>query len=168
MSSSSIQTNGSLVEQQLRTSSTSQMPSTSTTPKSGQRFRTPNTTTKRRTANNLTSTSAQTSTSSESCLARTVVLSVCEGRGQAKGEIGLSAIDLRNPVMILSQFNDNSLYECLRTKCDIFRPFEIIIPNTLFKEQTKENRLYETLCSHFPTINVIAVERKHFNEKKGF
>jgi len=115
----------------------------------------------------MTSTSAQTSTSSETYYRRTVIMSVVEGRGQAKGEIGLAAIDCRNPVMILSQFNDNALYECLRTKCDIYRPFEIIVPNTIVKDQSNDNRLYEMLCNHLPNVNITAVERKYFNETKG-
>uniref|UniRef100_A0A2K5YHJ3 MutS homolog 4 n=1 Tax=Mandrillus leucophaeus TaxID=9568 RepID=A0A2K5YHJ3_MANLE len=39
-----------------------------------------------------------------------VIVAVVEGRGLARGEIGMASIDLKNPQIILSQFADNTTY----------------------------------------------------------
>ena len=37
------------------------------------------------------------------CVGRVIGVAVVEGRGHARGEIGLASIDLKNPQLILSQ-----------------------------------------------------------------
>lgn len=52
-------------------------------------------------------------TSSSAVSAHTVasvIVAVVEGRGLARGEVGMASIDLKNPEMILSQFADNTTY----------------------------------------------------------
>lgn len=39
-----------------------------------------------------------------------VIVAVVEGRGLARGEVGMASIDLKNPEVILSQFADNTTY----------------------------------------------------------
>lgn len=54
-----------------------------------------------------------TVTSSSAVSAHTVasvIVAVVEGRGLARGEVGMASIDLKNPEMILSQFADNTTY----------------------------------------------------------
>ena len=40
-------------------------------------------------------------------------LAIVEGRGLARGEIGMASIDLKNPVIILSQVNCMPLIHCI-------------------------------------------------------
>ncbi|NXD17225.1 MSH4 protein, partial [Nothocercus nigrocapillus] len=52
-------------------------------------------------------------TSSSAVSAHTVasvIVAVVEGRGLARGEVGMASIDLKNPEVILSQFADNTTY----------------------------------------------------------
>lgn len=55
--------------------------------------------------------SAVTSSSTASAhTAASVIVAVVEGRGLARGEVGMASIDLKNPEVILSQFADNTTY----------------------------------------------------------
>lgn len=51
-----------------------------------------------------------TSSSAVSTHSPSVIVAVVEGRGHARGEIGMASIDLRSPQIILSQFADNTTY----------------------------------------------------------
>ncbi|EHB01778.1 MutS protein-like protein 4 [Heterocephalus glaber] len=51
-----------------------------------------------------------TSSSSVSAHSPSVIVAVVEGRGLARGEIGMASIDLKCPQIILSQFADNTTY----------------------------------------------------------
>lgn len=48
-----------------------------------------------------------------------------EGRGLALGEIGLAAIDLKRPVLILCQISDNQTYMNTINKINILNPAEV-------------------------------------------
>ena len=50
---------------------------------------------------------------------------VVEGRGLAKGEVGMASIDLRRPVLQLSQFSDTQSYSKVLTKLQIINPIEV-------------------------------------------
>lgn len=50
---------------------------------------------------------------------------ISEGRGMARGEIGMAAIDLRHPHMVLCQFSDTLLYTHTLTKINYFNPIEV-------------------------------------------
>jgi hypothetical protein len=52
-----------------------------------------------------------------------------EGRGSAQGEIGLAAIDLKRPVLILSQISDTQTYMNTINKINILNPAEVIFLN---------------------------------------
>uniref|UniRef100_A0A2K6GWV1 MutS homolog 4 n=1 Tax=Propithecus coquereli TaxID=379532 RepID=A0A2K6GWV1_PROCO len=51
-----------------------------------------------------------TSSSAVSIHSPSVIVAVVEGRGLARGEIGMASIDLKSPQVILSQFADNTTY----------------------------------------------------------
>lgn len=51
-----------------------------------------------------------TSSSAVSIHSPSVIVAVVEGRGLARGEIGMASIDLKSPQIILSQFADNTTY----------------------------------------------------------
>ncbi|XP_069359647.1 mutS protein homolog 4-like isoform X3 [Maniola hyperantus] len=91
---------------------------------------------------------------------------ICEGRGMARGEIGMAAIDLRHPHLVLCQFSDTLLYTHTLTKINYFNPVEIIVPHT-FYEGVKPSQLYKLIKDQYPFVNVTAVQRRHFNDAAG-
>ena len=94
-----------------------------------------------------------------------IVMSIVEGRGKAKGEIGIAFIDLKSiPILKVSQFVDNYSLEALRSKCQVYTPAEIIFPHTM----SSNNRMMSTLIESFPDIVYRPFIRKFFNEKRGF
>ena len=94
-----------------------------------------------------------------------IVMSIVEGRGKAKGEIGIAFIDLKSiPILKVSQFVDNYSLEALRSKCQVYTPTEIIFPHTM----SSNNRMMSTLIESFPEIIYRPFNRKFFNEKRGF
>ena len=54
-----------------------------------------------------------------------VLIAIVEGRGLAKGEVGMASIDLKNPLLTLSQFADNQTYAKLMTRLNIVQPIEV-------------------------------------------
>jgi DNA mismatch repair protein MSH4 len=95
-----------------------------------------------------------------------VIVAVVEGRGHARGEIGLASIDLKNPVMVLSQFPDSQTYVKVMTKLEVLNPIEIIMPNTVCEGATA-TKLYTMISNYCPHVNLATVQRKYFNESKG-
>lgn len=53
-------------------------------------------------------------------------IAIVEGRGLAKGEVGMASIDLKHPLLTLSQFADNQTYAKLRTRLNIVQPIEVL------------------------------------------
>lgn len=93
-----------------------------------------------------------------------VIMSIVEGRGKAKGEIGLAYIDLHSPVVHLTQFLDNCSYDSIKIKCHTCSPSQIVFPHTLIEN----NIMMSSLLEHFPNIKYIPIDRRFFNEKKGY
>ncbi|XP_054132649.1 mutS protein homolog 4 isoform X8 [Melozone crissalis] len=108
-------------------------------------------------------------TSSSAVSAHTVasvIVAVVEGRGLARGEVGMASIDLKNPEMILSQFADNTTYAKVITKLKILTPLEIIMSNTACDAGNTTN-LFSLITEHFKNVTFTTVQRKYFNETKG-
>jgi DNA mismatch repair protein MSH4 len=55
------------------------------------------------------------------------IIAVVEGRGLARGEVGMASLDLKNPVLTLSQFSDTQTYVKTITKLQILLPVEVEI-----------------------------------------
>jgi len=94
------------------------------------------------------------------------IAAIVEGRGLAKGEIGLSCIDLNSSELLLSQFSDGPTYVKILTKLQILQPVEIIMPNTAL-ENGKMSSLFEIINEQLSHSPITTVERKYFNESKG-
>ncbi|XP_048478493.1 mutS protein homolog 4 [Plutella xylostella] len=94
-----------------------------------------------------------------------VILAISEGRGQARGEIGLAAVDLRRPHLVLCQFSDTRLYLHTLTKIHYFNPVEIIVPHTFCSAGASQ--LCRVLREQLPARRVTAVQRRHFNDAAG-
>lgn len=93
-----------------------------------------------------------------------VIMALAEGRGQAKGEIGLAYIDLNSPILYLAQFVDNFSFESLKIKCQVCSPSEIIFPHTL----AENNLMLSTIIECFPNVHFKPFDRRFFSDKKGF
>ncbi|XP_064310865.1 mutS protein homolog 4 isoform X2 [Phalacrocorax carbo] len=98
--------------------------------------------------------------------AASVIVAVVEGRGLARGEVGMASIDLKNPEMILSQFADNTTYAKVITKLKILTPLEIIMSNTAC-DAGNTSKLFSLITEHFKNVTFTTVQRKYFNETKG-
>ncbi|XP_063825742.1 mutS protein homolog 4-like [Ostrinia nubilalis] len=84
----------------------------------------------------------------------------------ARGEIGIAAVDLRHPNLVLCQFSDTLLYTHTLTKINFFNPIEIIVPHT-FCEGVQPSQLYKLIRDQYPLINLTTVQRRHFNDAAG-
>ncbi|KAF4084026.1 hypothetical protein AMELA_G00124150 [Ameiurus melas] len=108
-----------------------------------------------------------TSSSSASvCHAASVIVAVVEGRGLARGEIGMASINTRSPELVLSQFADTGTYAKVITKLHILLPLEILMPDTA-SEKGQGTKLYNLITEIFPSVAFSAIQRKYFNERKG-
>ncbi|XP_065646680.1 mutS protein homolog 4 isoform X6 [Hydra vulgaris] len=94
------------------------------------------------------------------------VVAIVEGRGMAKGEIGMACIDLKGAELIISQFSDGPTYVKILCKLQIIQPVEIIMPNTSY-ENGKMTQLFQVISEQFPYVTLTTVQRKYFNESKG-
>jgi len=56
-----------------------------------------------------------------------IFIAIVEGRGLARGEIGMAALDLKKPEIVLSQFSDMSTYVKTITKLQIINPVEVFL-----------------------------------------
>lgn len=48
-----------------------------------------------------------------------------EGRGQARGEVGIAALDINYPHLILCQISDSQSYVNTLTKINVLNPIEV-------------------------------------------
>lgn len=67
-----------------------------------------------------------TSSSVSAHNAASVIVAVIEGRGLARGEVGMASIDLKNPEVVLSQFADNTTYA--KVNLDIYLHISCLSP----------------------------------------
>nr|XP_015205697.1 PREDICTED: mutS protein homolog 4 isoform X2 [Lepisosteus oculatus] len=107
-----------------------------------------------------------TCSSVSSASVASVIVAVVEGRGLARGEIGMASIDLTCPELVLSQFSDTGTYAKILTKLHILTPLEILMPDTA-SEKGKGTKLFRLVTENLQNISITAVQRKYFNEGKG-
>ncbi|XP_073783842.1 mutS protein homolog 4 isoform X2 [Danio rerio] len=136
---------------------TSSTPQLKTTPALSHHSRTP-----RRDLNMTTSSSASASHAARA----PVIVAVVEGRGLARGEIGMASINMKYPELVLSQFVDTGTYTKVITKLHNLTPMEILMPDTA-SVKGQGTKLYSLITETFPSVTFTAVLRRYFNEKKG-
>ncbi|XP_061599274.1 mutS protein homolog 4 [Cololabis saira] len=95
-----------------------------------------------------------------------VIVAVVEGRGLARGEIGMASFNLNCPELVLSQFADTGTYAKVITKIHILVPVEILMPDTA-SDKGKGTKLFKLITENFPGVALTAIQRKYFNERKG-
>ncbi|XP_071605916.1 mutS protein homolog 4 isoform X3 [Heliangelus exortis] len=110
--------------------------------------------------------SVTSSSAVSSHTAASVIVAVVEGRGLARGEVGIASIDLKSPEVILSQFADNTTYAKVITKLKILTPLEIVMSNTAC-DPGNTTKLFSLITEHFKNVTFTTVQRKYFNETKG-
>ncbi|XP_024937048.1 mutS protein homolog 4 isoform X2 [Cephus cinctus] len=96
-----------------------------------------------------------------------VILAITAGRGDAKCEVGMAAVDLQQPHMILCQISDCQTYINTLTKIHYFQPVEILMPDTMCERPTSLSRLYQFIKEKFKDVNVTGIGRWHFNDTIG-
>ena len=98
------------------------------------------------------------------------IVAIVEGRGSARGEVGLASISLTSPALILCQFSDSRTYVRTLTKIAVLNPAEIITPNGLSSFSNPDSsmtKLYNDINEKFPGASLTQVHRKYFSETRG-
>ncbi|XP_035824498.1 mutS protein homolog 4 [Aplysia californica] len=113
-----------------------------------------------------TSTPRTASSSVSNDVNSTTLVAVVEGRGVARGEIGMTSLDLSQPVLNLSQFSDSQTYSMTLAKLQNIHPVEILLPNTICDAGDK-NKLLNLITCQFPNVTISSVQRRYFSETKG-
>ncbi|XP_067119866.1 mutS protein homolog 4-like [Centruroides vittatus] len=106
-----------------------------------------------------------TSSITPQLLKGSVISAIVEGRGIGRGEIGIASLDLKNPVIYLSQFADSQTYMKMISKLNILNPIEIIVPDTSYEKTMSV--LIQKITEQLSKINITTVQRKYFNESRG-
>ncbi|CAL8286658.1 unnamed protein product [Lota lota] len=114
----------------------------------------------------LTEHTGTTCSSAASTTCASVIVAVVEGRGLARGEIGMASLNLKCPELVLSQFADTGTYAKVITKLHILVPLEILMPDTA-SEKGKGTKLFSLITENFQGVAFTAIQRKYFNERKG-
>ncbi|XP_011702971.1 PREDICTED: mutS protein homolog 4-like [Wasmannia auropunctata] len=99
----------------------------------------------------------------ESC----VLIALTAGRGDARNEVGLAAIDIQFPYLILCQISDCQTYVNTLTKINVLDPREILMPETMFEHHGRGNKLCKSIREKFHGLNITPISRVHFNESTG-
>jgi DNA mismatch repair protein MSH4 len=55
------------------------------------------------------------------------IQAITEGRGKARGEVGIAAIDVYRPNLIVSQISDCQMYSKSLAKISILSPVEVVL-----------------------------------------
>lgn len=58
-----------------------------------------------------------------------IVIAITEGRGHARGEVGIASIDIKRPILTLCEISDTQTYVNTLSKINILNPSEVSIPN---------------------------------------
>lgn len=96
----------------------------------------------------------------------TACLAITEGRGNACCEVGIAALDIKRPELIMSQISDNFWYTGLLTKIAILSPTEILLPQALINA-SNTSKLYLYIKHTYPDVPIRAVPRRQFNDKRA-
>ncbi|XP_014474027.1 PREDICTED: mutS protein homolog 4-like [Dinoponera quadriceps] len=110
---------------------------------------------------------AKSSVGTSSHADSSVVIALTAGRGDARNEVGLAAIDLQYPYLILCQISDCQIYVNTLTKIHILDPIEILMPETMCQRRGCLNKLYKLIKEKFNALKITPILRMHFNESNG-
>ena len=97
-------------------------------------------------------------------------VAVMEGRGAAKGEVGVAAVNLASPLLILCQFSDSATYPLTLAKLIALNPCQVIYPASNLDPIMGAStgvKLYDDISNKLSNANLTPVHRRYFNEAKG-
>ncbi|XP_033221031.1 uncharacterized protein LOC117175433 [Belonocnema kinseyi] len=94
-------------------------------------------------------------------------MAITSGRGDARCEVGMAAVDVKFPHLIISQISDSQTYVNTLMKIHLFNPVEIIMPETMCGENDPRKKLFSTIKGKFEHIQITPIPRMHFNEENG-
>ncbi|KAG0415194.1 hypothetical protein HPB47_007642, partial [Ixodes persulcatus] len=89
-----------------------------------------------------------------------------EGRGVARGEVGLASFDLRCPTLVVAQFQDDQNYTNTLMRLQILEPKELLVPKTALEPHSM-GELVQLLRKELPMITVVPLDRRLFNDSAG-
>ncbi|KAF7634374.1 DNA_MISMATCH_REPAIR_2 domain-containing protein [Meloidogyne graminicola] len=94
------------------------------------------------------------------------IVSLFEGKGSVKGQIGMATLDLMSSEIELCQFVDTSSYSLLKIRLRLCDPLEVILPDDKEKSATKVviMDLIQDTCKK---ANIVPIQRKFFNDALG-
>ncbi len=96
-----------------------------------------------------------------------VIAALVEGRGHARGEVGLAYLDLTRLELHLAAFADTPAYARTLAKLHVHPPAELLFPATAYTA-TQASKLYATLSANLDESTAfVTLSRKHFNEARG-
>ncbi|XP_050724012.1 mutS protein homolog 4-like [Eriocheir sinensis] len=107
------------------------------------------------------------------------IVAVVEGRGQAQGEVGLAAVDLRRPQITLAQFSDTHTYTHTLTKLGLLNPLEVVVATTAARAECEGaaggggrggrggRGLLRMVQESLADVSVTAIQRRYFNDARG-
>ncbi|CAH1129253.1 unnamed protein product [Ceutorhynchus assimilis] len=111
---------------------------------------------------NKKSVSSKTTTSESD--EEKIIVAITEGRGEARCEVGIAAVNVSRPILMLCQTSDSQSYSNTLTKLNIINPHMIIYPATF---ETTGNRLISEIKKRLPNKKIVAYQRKAFNKANG-
>ncbi|XP_050297732.1 uncharacterized protein LOC126737078 isoform X2 [Anthonomus grandis grandis] len=91
-----------------------------------------------------------------------IIVAITEGRGEARCEVGIAAVNVSRPVLVLCQTSDSQSYINTLTKLNFFNPHMIVYPATF--EAGSNSRLITEIRKFFPNKKLIPIPRKAFNK----
>lgn len=53
------------------------------------------------------------------------ILAITEGRGHARGDVGIASIDIKRPILTLCEISDSQTYVNTLSKINILNPSEV-------------------------------------------
>nr|XP_033342513.1 mutS protein homolog 4-like [Megalopta genalis] len=96
-----------------------------------------------------------------------VIVAVTSGRGDARAEVGMAALDIRCPHLILCQICDSQTYTNTLTKLYVFDPIQVLMPDTMCERVADRNILHRLIVDKFPEMQPTPISRMHFNDTIG-
>ncbi|VDN04074.1 unnamed protein product [Thelazia callipaeda] len=111
-----------------------------------------------------------------------IIFSLVEGRGNARGEIGLASIDALCSELHILQFIDSASYARLRIQIQVQEPVEVfnfnvfisdqdfaqvIVPEVSGEKVNSMHTLLELIRSTYPEVEITMISRRYFNDVKG-
>ncbi|XP_031835707.2 mutS protein homolog 4 isoform X2 [Nomia melanderi] len=98
---------------------------------------------------------------------RGVIVAMTSGRGDARAEVGIAAMGVHCPHLILCQISDSQTYTNTLSKLYLFDPIQVLMPDTMCERVASRNILSRSIMEKFPETQLTPISRVHFNDTVG-